>query len=112
MQEQGPTLWGLGIAFVLLFLVFRAIEFFRPPERRLPIFRRGLLTDGAYWLFTPFVTKAITRLCVVAVVVPFALIVYGKLDKELLLHGFGPLSRLPLWVQAIGILIVGDFVGY
>jgi sterol desaturase/sphingolipid hydroxylase (fatty acid hydroxylase superfamily) len=112
MQEQGPTLWGLGIAFVLLFVVFRAIEFFRPPERRLPIFRRGLLTDGTYWLFTPFVTKAITRICVAAVAIPFAIFVYGKIDKELLLHGFGPLSRLPLWAQAVGILVIGDFVGY
>lgn len=112
MQEQAPTLAGLIIAFVILFVVFRAIELFRPRERRLPVFRRGLLTDGAYWLFTPFVTKAMTRLCVLAVIIPFALIVYGKVDKELLLNGFGPLSRWPLWAQAVGILVVGDFVGY
>jgi len=112
MQEQGPTLWGLGIAFALLFIVFRAIELFRSRERRLPVFRRGLLTDSAYWLFTPFVTKAITRICVAAIAIPFAIIVYGKLDKDLLLHGSGPLSRLPFWAQAIGILLIGDFVGY
>lgn len=112
MQEQGPTLWGLGIAFVLLFIVFRVIELFRSRERRLPVFRRGLLTDSAYWLFTPFVTKAITRICVAAIAIPFTIIVYGKLDKDLLLHGFGPLSRLPIWVQALGILLIGDFVGY
>jgi sterol desaturase/sphingolipid hydroxylase (fatty acid hydroxylase superfamily) len=112
MQEQSPSLLGLAIAFVLLFLVFRALELFRPRERRLPIFRRGFLTDGAYWLFTPFITKAVTRVCVAGVVIPFALIVYGKMDKELLLHGFGPLSRLPLWAQAVGILVIGDFVGY
>lgn len=112
MQEQGPTLWGLGIAFVILFVVFRALELLRPRERRLPILRKGLLTDGAYWLFTPFVTKAITRICVAGVVIPFALIAYGKIDKESLLNGFGPLSRLPFWVQAAGILAIGDFVGY
>jgi sterol desaturase/sphingolipid hydroxylase (fatty acid hydroxylase superfamily) len=109
---QGPTLWGLGIAFVILFVVFRAIELFRARERRLPVFRRGLLTDGAYWLFTPFVTKAITRICVIGVVIPFALIAYGKIDLDLIEHGFGPVSRLPLWVQAVGILVIGDFVGY
>jgi hypothetical protein len=100
---QGPTLVGLAIAFVILLVVFRALELFRPRERRLPILRKGLLTDGAYWLFTPFVTKAITRICVAGVVIPFALIAYGKIDKELLLNGFGPLSRLPFWAQAIGI---------
>jgi sterol desaturase/sphingolipid hydroxylase (fatty acid hydroxylase superfamily) len=112
MQEQSPSLLGLAIAFAILFVVFRALELFRPRERRLPIFRRGFLTDGAYWLFTPFITKAVTRVCVAGVVIPFALIVYGKMDKELLMHGFGPLSRLPLWAQAIGILVIGDFVGY
>jgi sterol desaturase/sphingolipid hydroxylase (fatty acid hydroxylase superfamily) len=109
---QGPTLSGLLLAFVILFVVFRAIEFFRPRARRLPILRRGLLTDGAYWLFTPFVTKAITRICVAGVAIPFALLVYGKIDRELILQGFGPAAQLPFWVQAIGILVIGDFVGY
>ena len=112
MQEQDPTLGGLIIAFVILFVVFRALELFRARERRLPILRKGLLTDGTYWLFTPFVTKAITRICVAGVVIPFALIVYGKLDRDLVLQGFGPLSRFPFWAQAIGILLIGDFVGY
>ena len=56
---EGPTLWGLAIAFAILFMAFRALELFRPRGRRLPILRKGLLTDGASWLFTPFVTKAI-----------------------------------------------------
>jgi hypothetical protein len=64
MQEQDPTLAGLVIAFVILFVVFRMLEFLVPRERRLPFWRRGFLTDGAYWLFTPFVTKAMTRICV------------------------------------------------
>ena len=109
---EGPTLWGLAIAFAILFMAFRALELFRPRSRRLPVLRKGLLTDGAYWLFTPFVTKAITRVCVAGVAIPFALIAYGKFDRELILQGFGPLSRLPLWVQAVAILAIGDFVGY
>jgi len=97
---------------VILFVIFRALEFFRPRERRLPVLRRGLVTDGAYWLFTPFVTKAITRICVAGVAIPFALIVYGKIDRELILQGFGPAAQLPLWAQAVGILVIGDFIGY
>jgi hypothetical protein len=95
---QGPTLWGLAIAFAILFVVFRALELIGPAGRRLPLWRRGFLTDGVYWLFTPFITKAITRICVAGVAIPFALIVYGKVDRELILQGFGPISRLPLWV--------------
>jgi sterol desaturase/sphingolipid hydroxylase (fatty acid hydroxylase superfamily) len=109
---EGPTLAGIAIAFVILFVVFRALELFRARERRLPILRRGLVTDIGYWLFTPFVTKAITRICVAGVAIPFALIVYGKFDRDLVLHGFGPVAQLPLWIQAVAILVLGDFVGY
>jgi sterol desaturase/sphingolipid hydroxylase (fatty acid hydroxylase superfamily) len=109
---QGPTLAGLAIAFALLFVIFRAFELMRPRGRRLPIFRRGLFTDAAYWLFTPFVTKAITRICVAAVAIPFAVVVYGKVDRDLLLQGFGPAAALPLWAQAAAILVIGDLVGY
>lgn len=107
-----PTLTGIAIAFVILFVAFRTFELMRARERRLPVLRRGLATDTAYWLFTPFVTKAITRVSVAAIAIPFALIVYGKVNRDLLEHGFGLLGRLPLWVQAIAILIIGDFVGY
>jgi uncharacterized membrane protein len=85
-----PTLAGIGIAFIILFAMFRALELFRARDKRVPIVRRGLLTDSVYWLFTPFVTKAITRICVAAVVIPFALVAYGKVDRTLLQHGFGP----------------------
>jgi len=107
-----PTLAGIGIAFVVLLGLFRALEMFRARERRLPLLRRGLATDAAYWLFTPFVTKTITRLCVAGVAIPFAVLVYGKFDRELLEQGFGPAARLPLWAQAALILVIGDFVGY
>jgi len=107
-----PTLAGIVIAFIILLALFRALEFFRARDRRLPIRRRGLVTDTAYWLFTPFVTKATTRICVAAVVIPFALVAYGKVDRTLLEHGFGPAGRQPLWMQAAAILLLGDFVGY
>ena len=107
-----PTLASTGIAFIILFVMFRAFELFRAHNKRLPVLRRGLLTDSAYWLFTPFVTKAITRVCIAAVLIPFALVAYGKVDRTALEHGFGPAARLSLWVQAAAILVLGDFVGY
>ena len=107
-----PTLASTGIAFIILFVMFRAFELFRAHNKRLPVLRRGLLTDSAYWLFTPFVTKAITRVCIAAVLIPFALVAYGKVDRTALEHGFGPAARLSLRVQAAAILVLGDFVGY
>ena len=37
---------------------------------------------------------------------PVALLLYGRLDRNLILHGDGPLSRWPLWLQGIGIVVV------
>jgi sterol desaturase/sphingolipid hydroxylase (fatty acid hydroxylase superfamily) len=107
-----PTIQGVVIAFVALLVAFRLLQLVRPRERRLPLLRRGFWTDLAYWGFTPLVTRAITRVSVVIAVVPLALLIYGKVDKELLLNGFGPTSRLPLWLQAVAILVLGDFIGY
>ena len=107
-----PTVQGLLIGFVVLLLAFRALQLLRPRDERLPLLRRGFWTDLAYWAFTPLVTRAITRITVLVAIVPVALLVYGKVDKELLLHGFGPASRLPLWLQAVLILTLGDLIGY
>ncbi|MCB1367801.1 MAG: sterol desaturase family protein [Rhodobacteraceae bacterium] len=107
-----PDIGRLVIAFVILFALFRLIEMLRPPSRRLPLLRRGLATDIAYWLFTPFVAKVVTRIAVILAILPIALLAYGRFDAEAIGQGFGPLSRLPLWLQAIGILTLGDFIGY
>jgi sterol desaturase/sphingolipid hydroxylase (fatty acid hydroxylase superfamily) len=107
-----PTIKSVLIGFVVLLVFFRLLQLLRPAEKRLPLRRRGFWTDIAYWGFTPLVTRAITRVSVVVAIVPVALLVYGKVDKELLLHGFGPASRLPLALQAVLILVLGDFIGY
>src|ERR1700674_2668633 len=103
-----PTVQGLLIAFAALLATFRVLQLLKLRDQRLPLLRRGFWTDLAYWAFTPLVTRAVTRITVLIAIVPIALLVYGKVDKELLLHGFGPASRLPLWLQAVLILVLGD----
>jgi sterol desaturase/sphingolipid hydroxylase (fatty acid hydroxylase superfamily) len=107
-----PTLTGLAVGFVVLLVLFRGIELLRPVSRRLPVLRRGFWTDLAYWIFTPLVTRAATRLSVIIVLIPIAYAIYGRVDKDLIDHGFGPASRLPLWLQATAILVLSDFIGY
>jgi len=107
-----PTIKGLIVAFFVLLAVFWVLQRFRPREKRLALLRRGFWTDLVYWIYTPLVTRAFTRICLFMSIVPVAYLIYGKVDKELLLHGFGPPSRLPMWQQAVLILILGDFVGY
>ena len=109
---MSPTWQGVIISFFLLLVLFRALQLLRPPDRRLPVLRRGFWTDLAYWAFTPLITRTITRVSVFIVIVPFAMMVYGKVDEQLLRNGFGPASRLPLWLQAACILVLGDFIGY
>ncbi len=102
----------LLIAFAVLWIVFRILEAFRPKAKRLPILRRGLFTDMVYWAFTPVVTRAVTAVAVAIVAAPIAKAIYGKVDRDLIMHGYGPLSQLPIAVHAAGILILGDFMGY
>lgn len=106
-SPQSLLLWFIG-----LLLVFRLIEFTRPREQRRPILRRGFVTDVCYWVFTPLATHFVTLVSVVIAIIPFALIVHGRLDKALVEGGFGPASRLPLWQQAVLILLITDFIGY
>lgn len=96
----------------ILFVVFRLLEFTRARERRLPVLRQGIRTDLIYLLFTPFVTKAITRTAVVLAIIPISMFAYGKFDVEAIRGGFGPMSRLPVWLQVLAMLTIGDFIGY
>ncbi|MGL5115372.1 MAG: sterol desaturase family protein [Beijerinckiaceae bacterium] len=107
-----PSLWQILVGFAALFLLFRIVELLQPKEKRAPFPRRGLLVDFSYWLFTPLVTRTVTRVCVAIVLIPLAYLLYGRVDRELIVNGFGPASRLPLWVQALAILLISDFVGY
>ena len=106
------TFAGILIAFVALSMAFGLVEAFRSRTRRQPIFRRGYTTDVTYWLFTPVVTRSVVTIAVAAAAAPVALLIYGRVDRETVLAGYGPLSQLPLWQQAILILLIADFVGY
>lgn len=103
---------GLVFALVILTLIFWAIEFFwpsRPEQRRL---RRGLGTDLIYWFFTPFITKNLGQLAVLIALVPPMLILGRKLDRETVAAGHGLIVTLPVWLQAVLLVVLGDFIGY
>lgn len=112
MHDVLITLRNTGILFVLLLVVFRLIDLTRPRQLRLPLWRRSRLHDLAYWLLGPLVTENLGKLVVLLVVLPVALLAYGKLDRDQILAGFGPVSRLPLAAQAALGLLIADFAGY
>lgn len=109
---QAPSLTGLAIGLAVLFVVFRTLELRLPRDRRTPLWRKGLATDLAYWVFTPFAAHYVVGVAVIAGVALFALLVYGRIDEKLIMGGFGPLSRLPFWLQSFLMLLLADLVGY
>lgn len=106
------TIKSVISGFVILLIAFRLLELLRPRLQRLPIMRRGFWTDLGYWVFTPLVTRVVTGVGMLIVIAPVAYAIHGRLDRNLIMHGYGPVSHLPLWVQGVGIVLVTEIIGY
>ncbi len=105
---------GLIAALFAFSLVFGLLEFLFPAISRQ---RRGFgewCSDVLWWFFTPLVTRFITRWSVIlaAVILGLSLGIDLQTLKDKTYQGYGPLSRQPLWLQGIEILILGDFLAY
>lgn len=106
------ALLALIVLAALFFLIERVLA--RRRGREQPFFRRGWGTDAAYLVLTAVITKPLVR--GVLVVVAALLVTAGVVPAEALrtgaFTGFGPLSQQPLWLQAIEIMVLVDFIGY
>lgn len=103
-------------AFVLLALGFIALEKLWPSVRGKRLLRAGWKTDAFYWLFTPLVSKNLTRLGI-GVMLAILLIASGtKVNRENIEAAIAGrdtwISTWPLWVQAISVLVLSDFTAY
>jgi sterol desaturase/sphingolipid hydroxylase (fatty acid hydroxylase superfamily) len=108
-----PTVPRIAVAFVLLSMVFFVLQKLWPSVRGQRTFRRGFATDVGYWLFTPLVTRAATPIAVGIALIPIALANGIELQElRTLARGRGGLAAQPPWLQAIQILVIGDFIGY
>jgi sterol desaturase/sphingolipid hydroxylase (fatty acid hydroxylase superfamily) len=106
------TLTGLFVAFVLVGGLMVTLERLWPANREQPLLRRGFLLDVAYWLFTPIVTRAISRVGVILVIVLLAVLLGWSLDAHTIAAGFGPVGAQPKWLQAIEMIVLIDFIAY
>jgi sterol desaturase/sphingolipid hydroxylase (fatty acid hydroxylase superfamily) len=109
-----PNLIGLGISFVLLATIFMIVERLGSSRRGQSFFRRGFGLDTLYWFFTPVVTGFVARIAVILAVLPL-IIVLGlswKTFQNHGYHGFGPISRQPIWLQGLEIFFLADLIGY
>lgn len=101
----------LTLSLPLLGVFLWGLERWRPAQR-LNILRRGFGTDLAYWFFTPLITRNLTGICV-GIVAALGLSALGlRLDWNQMLHGFGPVHTLPIWLQVALLLVLGDLVVY
>jgi sterol desaturase/sphingolipid hydroxylase (fatty acid hydroxylase superfamily) len=101
------------LGLLLLGLIFYFIERIMGARRRPGFFRSGMLTDAAYF-FTIELFKQASRFLLIAPLI--VLVVAGVTTSEELkaqqYRGFGPVAAQPLWLQAIEIYLLADFMGY
>lgn len=110
---MSASLTSTLIGFAVLSLFFGLLERFLGRARG-PLLRRGWLTDMGYFLLTPLVTRVLSK---AGILLPLALLLWCGVAsvedlKQQSYAGFGPLSRQPLWLQAVEIYVLADFVGY
>jgi sterol desaturase/sphingolipid hydroxylase (fatty acid hydroxylase superfamily) len=104
---------GLLVALLVLSVFFWLVETLfaaNPAQPRLPR-RRGFTTDLWYWFATPLVTKGVSQLGIVLILV----LVYRANPNEIraLIESRDTLlSRQPLPLQALEMLVLGDLLGY
>lgn len=113
---MAPTFGSLVAGFLVLAVIFTVIERRWPAIRGQRLFRRGFGADLVYWFFTPLLTRTAGRVAVIAAVVVLALLAGAPLRPggiEAWLAGRRTLvGSLPVPLQALGALILLDFVGY
>jgi sterol desaturase/sphingolipid hydroxylase (fatty acid hydroxylase superfamily) len=113
-MKPDPTFPRALVALILLSVIFFVIERMVGRGRAQPIVRRGWWTDIVYWFATILLTKPLVRLMLILPVSLLLLTEVTTIDIVKLgeYRGFGPLSRQPVWLQAIEIYALVDLIGY
>ncbi len=106
-----PAIARIFIALMFLSVLFWLVEYLFCANTAQKKSRKDLQTDLIYWFITPLISKNITRIAIglllfVAFQQDMSTIKTFLADRDTLL------SRQPLWVQAIQIVLIGDFIGY
>jgi sterol desaturase/sphingolipid hydroxylase (fatty acid hydroxylase superfamily) len=100
------------VLFVVLTIVFGFLERVFPSIPNQPRLRRGFGTDVLYWFFTPMVTQVLTMVAVAIILLPVYVLLGRSIDLNSILAGYGPIANIPLWIQGLIVIVIGDFIGY
>lgn len=74
--------------------------------------KRQIVTDVIYWFLIPLMARFV-RIGLLVLGAALIFDIHG--DKQLIAfydNGFGPLSQMPLWLQAVTFVFVSDFLLY
>ncbi len=103
--------WSI-ILLAACFVVFGAAARFWPCNRGQGAFvTRELVDNLIYWLFGILFYSGLTATVLAFGTKAFAGADAGKVLAAIV-HGWGPMARLPLWVQAALVLVITDFLQY
>ncbi len=94
-------------------LVLTPAEHFAPAHPQPLLWRKGLYLDAIYWFSTPLADpvhhgRGSGPLLLAGVLC----LGVERIPRDALVRGFGPLSRQPVWLQCVEILLLSDFVDY
>ena len=115
-MKSHQTLLGVAVTLLVLSVIFLLIERVagRGRNRVQPVIRRGWFTDVVYWFATILLTKPLVR---GLMILPLGLLILAQVTtlddlRQGAFTGFGPLSRQPIWLQAIQIYLLVDLCAY
>ncbi len=114
-MKSEKTFLSALIALLVLGAIFFVIERLlgRGRQQRF-LLRKDWWTDVTYWFATILLTKSLVRLMLI---VPIGLLLLTKATSINVLQlqaytGYGPLSRQPLWLQAVEVYALVDLCAY
>ncbi|CAN5163441.1 sterol desaturase family protein [soil metagenome] len=109
MDSVTQTVALAGVCAILLTPLERLV----PAAPQPLVWRKGFWLDAAYWFLTPILTRAVTgAILALLLFVGVWSIGFENISSDVLVHGFGPLSHQPTWLQCLEILLLSDFVDY
>jgi sterol desaturase/sphingolipid hydroxylase (fatty acid hydroxylase superfamily) len=113
IEIAGETLLKIVPITLLIALVFTALSYWSPANPGRPWWhKREIVTDVLYWFLIPLMARFVR----IGLLVLGAALIFDINGPDALIafymHGHGPLSELPLWVQMIVFLLVSDFLLY
>src|SRR5256885_13779407 len=110
IEVIGQTMAKIVPVTIALGLFFTVLSHFWACNPGKPWWRkRELVTDICYWFFVP----VFARVFRIGLMVIGASVIFNVRDAAELIafyeNGHGPLSELPLWMQAVLFLVASDF---